>query len=222
MKTIYTFLAALLLNSMCVAQSGANVTIIPDKPATTDSISLTLKPTCPPEGKTLSNITERVNIMKNRDIKEGTVNPNIVIDSILKGMPEDTGRYSPSDFATVTGYVLDVDDAGAESCNCFSWDDSKHNIILYIGHSIYSGKDSVFVVEITAKYRAAHPEFNTDGLFGKKVTLSGYMMYNFDMKKMALNAYKRSHATNRKTAWEICPVTDITVFQGQSQRFGFQ
>jgi len=192
MKLTTVLFLSLLAGNVCFAQSTGTTP-------------------CPPEGQTPSDIGKRINVMKNRDIKQGAVNPNIVIDSILKGMPEDTGRYKPTDFVTVTGFVLGADGEGPESCNCFSKDSSTHNSVLYVGHSMLSGKDSVFAIEITAKYKAAHPHFNADALFGNKITISGYMMYNFDMKKYALNACKKCRTTDRKTAWEICPVTDVTV-----------
>ncbi|MGP8217557.1 MAG: hypothetical protein ACLQQ4_18455 [Bacteroidia bacterium] len=198
MRYLATLFIALLMSGICLAQS-------------------TTEP-CPPEGKAISDIGKHVNILKNRDITQGTVNPNIVLDSILKGMPEDTGRYKSTDFVTITGYVLGADDEGPESCNCFSKEESKQNLVLYIGNSPLSGKDSVFFVEITPKFKAKNPEFMPDALFGQKVTISGYMMYNFEMKKMALNACKKCRTTDRKTAWEICPVTDITLIPKQTKK----
>lgn len=191
MRFIYTLLFTLLLGSFCAAQDAGTP--------------------CPPEGSTPSDIGKRVNILKNRDIVMGTANPNITIDTILKGMPEDTGRFKSTEYVTITGFVLGDDDEGPESCNCFSKDSSKHNSVLYIGHSSEAGKDSVFAVEITAKYKAAHKGFNADLLFGHKITVSGYIMYNFDMKKYALNACRKCRTTDRKTAWEICPVTEVIV-----------
>jgi hypothetical protein len=166
---------------------------------------------CPPEGTSISDIGKRINVMKNRSVTPGIVNINITIDTLLKGMPEDTGRFKPNEMATITGYVLGADDAGPEPCNCFSKDTAKHNVLLYVGHSLESGKDSVFVVEITSNYKNANRSFNADALFGKQITVTGYLMYNFDMKRYALNACKKCRTTDRKTAWEICPVTDVKI-----------
>ncbi len=195
MRFIFTLFIALLFSNICNAQNGFG-------PSTSD--------TCPVYGRAVSDIGKRVNVMKNRDITTGKIDASVTIDSILKGMPEDTARYKPEEYVTITGYVLGADDAGPESCNCFTRDSSKQNIVLYIGHSIFSGKDSVFVVEVTAKYKAKHL-INADVLFGKKITVTGYMMYNFDMRKMALNACKKCRTTDRKTAWEICPATDVQI-----------
>jgi hypothetical protein len=195
MRFFSTLIITLLFSHICNAQNGFSTT-------TTD--------TCPVFGRSISDIGKHVNTMKNRNIVPGKVNANITIDSILKGMPEDTGMYKPDECVTITGYVLGADDAGPESCNCFSRDSSKQNIVLYVGNSVFSGKDSVFVVEITAKYKANHLT-SADVLFGKKITVTGYMMYNFEMRKMALNACKKCRTTDRKTAWEICPVTDIQI-----------
>lgn len=191
MKLLYLFLIGLTISGYCFAQSSTAP--------------------CPPEGQTPSDIGKRVNILKNRDITKGTVNTAITLDTLLKGMPEDTGRFKTSEYITITGSVLGADDLGPESCNCFTKDSSMHNSVLYIGHSEFAGKDSVIAVEITAKYKATHKGFNSDLLFGHKVTISGYLLYNFDMKKYALNACKKCRTTDRKTAWEICPVTDISI-----------
>lgn len=191
MRLIISLFAFTLVSFTCMAQESATP--------------------CPPEGNSISDIGKRVNIMKNRDIAPGTINTNVTIDTILKGMPEDTGRFKVTEMVTVTGYVLGADDAGPETCNCLSKDSAKHNVVLYIGHSLEAGKDSVFVVEVTAKYKTAHHSFNGDLLFGKQITVTGYLMYNFDMRRYALNACKKCRTTDRKTAWEICPVTDVKI-----------
>ncbi len=190
MKFIFTTILSLLLFNVCISQT--------EEP-------------CPVEGRSPSDIAKRMNVLKNRDITNGVANPNIVADSILKGGPEDTGKYKNSDYATVTGYVLGADDAGPESCNCFSNDTNKQNIKIYIGQNLSSWKDSVFVVEITPPFKKLHREINADGLIGLKITVTGKMMYNFEAKKFALNACSKCRTTDRKTAWEICPVTDIQV-----------
>ena len=181
----------MLLSNMCIAQRDSTV--------------------CPLEGRTPNDMARKVNLLKNRDVVAGTVNPAIALDSILKGGPEDTGKFKTTDYATVTGYVMEAEDLGPESCNCFSNDSSKQNLRIYLGQSVNSWKDSVFVIEVTAKYKQQHPQLNGDALIGQQITVTGMMMYNFEAKKLALNANKTSRKTDRKTAWEICPVTDLKV-----------
>ncbi|HTA84215.1 MAG TPA: hypothetical protein VK783_14820 [Bacteroidia bacterium] len=190
MKT-YILLVTVLLSNMCIAQKDSTV--------------------CPLEGRTPNDMARKVNLLKNRDVAAGTVNPAITLDSILRGGPEDTGRYKITDYATITGYVMEAEDIGPESCNCFSTDSSKQNLRIYVGQSVNSWKDSVFVVEVTAKYKQQHPQLNGDALIGQQITVTGMMMYNFEAKKFTLNGNKTSRKTDRKTAWEICPVTDLKV-----------
>jgi len=199
MKKVYILLFQLLLWNMCVAQKA-------------DSVA------CPLEGRTPNDMARRMNVLKNRDITAGPVNRDVTIDSILKGGREDTGRYKLTELMTVTGYVLGADDSGPESCNCFSNDTTKQNIKIYLGQSINSWKDSVMVVEITPKLKKLHPEIYADGLTGQQITITGYMMYNFEAKRFALNACKTCRTTDRKTAWEICPVTDIKVLSAMAKK----
>jgi len=191
MKFIGTLLFSLLI-SICVAQK--------------DSVK------CPPEGKGASDLAKRMNVLKNRDVVNGTINPAITPATILAGGPEDTAAFKTTDYATVTGYVLEAEDAGPESCNCFSNDTAKQNIHIYLGQSVDSWKDSIFVIQITPKFKKQHPEINADGLIGQRIAVTGMMMYNFESKKFALKACKTCRTTDRKTAWEICPVTDLKVF----------
>jgi hypothetical protein len=191
MRLVYVILASTFLWNIGSAQT-----------ATTD---------CPPEGKSTDNLIKHTNVLKNRDIDTGKINMNITLDSIVKSGPEDTGRYRTSDFVSITGYVLAADDGGSESCNCYSKDSAKENVKLFLGHSIDSWKDSVFVVEITPKFGKIHPGLHPEMLIGRRVTITGNLLYNVEAKKFALNACKNCRVSDRKTAWEICPVTDVKV-----------
>lgn len=166
---------------------------------------------CPPEGKATDALTKHTNTLKNRDIINTKVDSTIVFDSIIRSGKEDTTRFKPTQYISVTGYVLAADEGGPESCNCFSKDSAAENVKLFLGHSLDSWKDSVFVIEITPKFGKLHPEIHPELLIGRHVTITGYLMYNTDAKKFALNVCKNCRVSDRKTAWEICPVTDVKV-----------
>jgi hypothetical protein len=166
---------------------------------------------CPPEGKATDDLTKHTNTLKNRDIIRGKIDSTIVFDSIIRSGKEDTARFKPAEYVSVTGFVLAADEGGPESCNCFSKDSAAENIKLFLGHSLDSWKDSVFVIEITPKFSKLHPEVHPELMIGRKVTITGYVMYNPDAKRFALNVCKNCRVSDRKTAWEICPVTDVKV-----------
>jgi hypothetical protein len=158
-------------------------------------------------------ISRQIKTLRNRDISGIKINSSITLDTILKGCPEDTARFRISDYVSITGFVLGIDEEPYSFHNSSNRDSASHNIRLFIGQSIYSWKDSVFVAELTKKYMALHPNLNPDIFIGRKIILTGYMMYNFETRQQALNAFKKSHKTDRKTAWEICPVTNIKIVE---------
>lgn len=174
---------------------------------------------CPPEGSSNSSTIRYANSLKNRDITKGNVDATITLDSLLKGGPDDTARFSPDKYVTITGWVVEAQDIGPESCNCFSNDSTQWGIEVYIATSLDAWKDSVIVVEITPKFRAI-THITSDGLFEEKIKISGYLMYNPEARKFALNACKKCHTTDRKTAWEIAPVTELFVFPKADKRTG--
>jgi hypothetical protein len=165
---------------------------------------------CPPEGKTNSGTIRYVNWLRNRDITPAKVDSTIALDTLLKGGPDDTARFSPNKYVTITGWVVEAEDEGPESCNCFSKDSSQWGIQIYLATSLDAWKDSIMVVELTPKYRAIH-HFTSEGLFEEKIRVTGYLMFNYEAKKFSLNACKKCHTTDRKTAWEVAPVTDLVL-----------
>ena len=165
---------------------------------------------CPPEGKSNSGMVKYVNSLINRDIVAGKVDSNINLDTLLRGGPDDTNRFNPSKYITVSGWVVEAQDMGPQSCNCFSKDSSKSTIQIYLATSLQAWKDSIIVVEITPKFRAKHP-LTAEGLFEERIKVTGYLMFNHEAKKFSLNSCKKCHTTDRKTAWEIAPVTDLVI-----------
>jgi len=182
MKCRRVILLALLILSSCMLQKG---------------------------GRTESAISRKIENLRNRDIVNAKINPSITLDTILKGCPEDTTRFSSSDYVSITGFLLGVYEETDTFRKFRSKDSIPNNIQLYIGQSVSAWKYSVFVAELTKKYILLHPAFDPDVFIGKKINLTGYMMYNSEAKQLALDADKKSHKSDRKTAWEICPVTSI-------------
>lgn len=196
MKTIYRILPMLFIWQICSAQD-------------------TVK--CPPAGAGGNPEICYQCALKNRNITPGIPNNNITLDTLLRGMPDDSNTYNSSTFVTVTGWVVETQDGGPEVCNCYSHDSTSSFFKLYIGQSANAWKDSILMAEITPAYRATH-YISDDVVFAEKVEVSGYLMYNPNAHKFALDACKRCHTTDRKTAWEICPVTNIKVLSAEGTK----
>ena len=162
---------------------------------------------CPVIGKPKSARTEALNILKNRDISTAPLNKTVSLDTILKSGSDST-RFGSSWYISVTGWVVGYEDEGPQSCNCYSHDQDNQGLILYIARSLGSWKDSIFTVVVSAKYKHSHG-IEPDSLFGQKVTLSGYMLYDFEREKYSLNSCKNCNKASYKTAWQINPVVAI-------------
>ena len=169
----------------------------------------TAKYNCPDVGKGKTPAEQKLNLLKNRDITPGTIDNSVTLTSILTA-GNDTGRFNSSQYVSITGWILEYEDGGAESCNCFTHLEKYQDTRLFVGHSTASFKDSVFMVVVTPKYSIPHP-FDVDSYIGHKVTITGYLMYDTEKKTHVLNTCKNCHAAEYKTAWEIRPVTSITI-----------
>src|SRR6185312_2721495 len=122
----------------------------------------------------------------------------------------DSARFSANTFVTVTGWVVEAEDIGPEPCNCFSTDTTQSTIRIYLATSLNAWKDSIMVIELTPKFRSLS-HLNTDELFEEKIQVSGYLMFNHETKRFALNGCKKCHTVDRKTSWEIAPVIKLQV-----------
>ena len=162
---------------------------------------------CPVTGRSKSIQVQGLNYLKNRGIIAKPIDPKTNIDTILKS-GIDSARFGSSWFVSVTGWVVGYEDGGPQSCNCFTHDEDNQDLILYIAKSLNSWKDSIFTVAVTPLYKKTHG-IEPDSLFGQKVTVSGYMLYDFENAKYALNGCKNCNKAKVKTAWQIHPVITI-------------
>ncbi|HTB06421.1 MAG TPA: hypothetical protein VK806_05655 [Bacteroidia bacterium] len=162
---------------------------------------------CPIIGKSKSIKVQGLNYLRNRPIVSKPIDPKTNIDTILKSGSDST-RFGSSWFVSVTGWVVGYEDGGPQSCNCFTHDEDNQDLVLYIAKSLNSWKDSIFTVAVTPNYKKTHG-IEPDSLFGQKVTISGYMLYDFENAKYSLNDCKNCNKAKIKTAWEIHPVVTI-------------
>lgn len=190
MRFIISLLFIFLFSGLCIAQDTA-------------------KYNCPDVGKAKTPAEQKLNLLKNRETTPGTIDPSVSLTTILTA-GYDTGRFSSGQFVSVTGWILEYEEGGPESCNCFTHNEREQDTRLFMGHSMASFKDSVFMVVVTPKYSLNHL-FDVDKYIGHLVTITGYLMFDTEKKTHVLNTCKNCHAAEYKTAWEIRPISSITI-----------
>lgn len=176
---------------------------------------------CGMEGKTNSASLKKLNQLKNRYTapQANEINHSITLSAIL-APGNDKTRWSPTNGAEVTGFVLDIKPGGGETCNCGKTDQAHidAHIELVLNSTDTAGTQSV-VVEITPRMRAIMGTSGTDWstrtlrkqILRKWVKVQGWMMFDTQHASAAENTNPGGASNWRATAWEIHPLTDIQV-----------
>jgi len=162
-----------------------------------------------------------LNELKNRWTAPTNADVDPVVDlAALLRRGDDSNRWSTSRGAEVVGYVHDVKKGGDETCNCHAKgeDDIDTHIELVLDPN-ESGKPNRVIVEVTPRWRAIMQARGVDWttatlretLLGRWVRVRGWLFYDREHENESENA-NPGHAGNwRGTAWEIHPITAITV-----------
>jgi len=140
----------------------------------------------------------------------------VTLDALL---PEgdDTNRWSTDRAARIQGYVIDVAYARPEATNCFS--PCRRDIHI----AISTGKDALkmeqIIVEVTPNLRDWASGQGIDWseqalqqkLVGHWVEFEGWLYFDVGHAEESENTRPNQRGNWRATAWEIHPVTKITV-----------
>jgi hypothetical protein len=175
---------------------------------------------CGLTGTATSPILQQLNWLKNRSSipKDKDIKPAITLDSVL-ATGKDTSRWSPNSAAEIEGFVYDVKPGGVESANCGAQNLNDRDTHIEIVRSLDdSGPTRRFIVEVTPRMRAVAAKQGEDwstqtllGIKGHKVKVKGWMMFDFEHGDESENTAPRRSANWRATAWEIHPITSLTV-----------
>lgn len=163
------------------------------------------------------------NRMKNRFRAPAKIDRSVTLAKLLQP-GDDENRWSTTKDIPVqiTGYVaFAIQNWEGEGCNCYKRDEnhSDTHVDLVLSPADYNDLTKHVVVELTprTKYlgRMAGKDWSTGGLIRqfmhKKVTVTGYLLYDFGHKLQARNTNPKDPKKRnwRATAWEVHPVTDI-------------
>jgi hypothetical protein len=198
--------AAVALPSSCFSQIG-HQDVPPDQ--------------CPAAGTATSLTGKALNVLKNRPmVPNGSqIRPAVSLAAMLAD-GDDHNRFSETDGAEITGYVIDVRQGGhPESVNCGNlgtlYTDTHIAVALSPGQPI----TQAVIVEVTPVWRAAMAKRGVDWrtetlqrtLLGHRVRFRGWLLFDVSHVKEAVNTAPSNPADWRKTVWEVHPITSMQV-----------
>lgn len=175
---------------------------------------------CGLTGSARSPIVQQLNYLKNRSSlpKTKDINPAITLEAVL-ATGKDSRRWPDNSAAEIEGTVFDVKPGGIESTNCAAQGLADRDTHIEIVRSMDdSGPTRRMILEITPRVRAmAHGrglDWSTEALqplIGHRVKVRGWMMFDFEHNDESENTAPNRKDNWRATAWEIHPVTDISI-----------
>jgi hypothetical protein len=175
---------------------------------------------CGITGSATSPLVQRLNYMKNRSSipKAKDINAAITLDALL-ATGKDTRRWSDDSAAQIEGIVFDAKPGGIETTNCRAENLADRDTHIEIVESLDdSGPTRRMIVEVTPRTRALGAARGLDwstqalqALKGHRVRVKGWMLFDFEHVDESENTAPKRRDNWRATAWEIHPLTDMTI-----------
>jgi hypothetical protein len=129
---------------------------------------------------------------------------------------DDRARWQHTTAAAIEGYIVRVHDAGRESANCFS---SSRDAHVEVATRPDAAPHERMIVEITPPMREWATlqglDWSTPTLAarisGRRARIEGWLLFDTEHDEEAENTNPGNADNWRATAWEIHPVTSITL-----------
>jgi hypothetical protein len=181
---------------------------------------LVLARNCPSSGIALTNRARYLHRLKNRTAlpQESDFDSRITLDELLRP-GEDSNRWSTQRAARIQGEVIDVAYARPEAANCFG--PSRRDIHILIANRKGAAKNEHVVLEVTPHLRGWAAERGMDWseqklqeqLVGHWCEFEGWLYFDVGHAEDSENTAPHNSSNWRATAWEIHPITKITVIK---------
>ena len=175
---------------------------------------------CPAVGIALTANARNLHRLKNRTTipQAADFDSKVTLDALLQP-GDDSSRWSNDRAARVQGQVLDVAYARPEATNCFN--PCRRDIHIVIAKQNGAVKTEQVVVEITPNFREWAAQQGIDWseqtlqaqLVGHWCEFEGWLYFDAGHAVESENIYPLKPDNWRATAWEIHPVTKITVIR---------
>ena len=179
---------------------------------------LILAQNCPSIGIALTSRARNLHRLKNRTAlpQAADFDSRVTLEALLvRG--DDSNRWSNDRAARIQGYVIDVAYARPEATNCFS--PCRRDIHIAISDRKDAPKTEQVIVEVTPNLRdwAGEQGINwseqtlQQQLVGHWCEFEGWLYFDLGHAEEAENTAANRPDNWRGTAWEIHPITKITV-----------
>ena len=175
---------------------------------------------CPSAGIGLTSRARNLHRLKNRTMfpQESDFDSGITLDALLQP-GHDRNRWSTDRAARIQGEVIDVAYAGAEAANCFN--PCRRDIHILIAQRKGAEKNQQVVLEVTPNLRDWAAERGMDWserklyeqLVGHWCEFEGWLYFDVGHDEDSENTAPGKSDNWRATAWEIHPITKITVIK---------
>ena len=181
---------------------------------------LVLALNCPSAGIALTSRASHLHRLKNRTAfpHPNDFDARVTLDALLQP-GDDNNRWSTDRAARVQGEVIDVAYAGSEATNCFN--PCRRDIHILIATRKGAAKNEQVVLEVTPNLRDWARQQGIDWseetlhaqLVGHWCEFEGWLYFDVGHAEEAENTSPRNPENWRATAWEVHPITKITVIR---------
>jgi hypothetical protein len=169
---------------------------------------------CPDAGISLTPNARHLHRLKNRTTlpQPADFDPRVTLDTLLHA-GDDSSRWSNDRAARIQGEVIDVAYARPEATNCYS--PCRRDIHIAIGTHNGAPKIGQVIVEVTPNLRQRDWSEQTlqAQLVGHWCEFEGWLYFDEGHGEESENIHPQRPGNWRATAWEIHPVTKITVIR---------
>lgn len=175
---------------------------------------------CPSEGIALTSRARELHRLKNRTAipQDTDFDPGVTLDALLQP-GDDSNRWSNDRAARIQGEVIDVENAGSEATNCFN--PYGRDVHILIATRKGAAKTEHVVLEVTPRLRDWAAERGMDWsektlqaqLVGHWCEFEGWLYFDAGHAEESENISAGKPDNWRATAWEIHPITKITVLR---------
>jgi hypothetical protein len=179
---------------------------------------LVLALNCPSAGIALTSRAASLHRLKNRTAfpQPADFDSRVTLDALLQP-GNDSNRWSNDRAARIQGQVIDVAYARPEATNCFN--PCGRDIHILVAKHKDAGKSEQVVLEVTPKLRAWAATQGVDWseetlhaqLVGHWVEFEGWLYFDVGHNEESVNINPGNRENWRATAWEIHPITRLTV-----------
>ena len=175
---------------------------------------------CPSAGLALTSRARSLHRLKNRTAlpQASDFDSAVTLEQLLRP-GDDRNRWSGDRAARIQGQVIDVAYARPEATNCFS--PCRRDIHILVANRKEAAKNEQVVVEVTPKLQDLATRRGLDWseqtlqaqLVGHWCEFEGWLYFDVGHAEESENTAAHKPENWRATAWELHPVTKITVIK---------